>query len=210
MAEPLLRDYSKTEAERREVVRQKFLALRESLDPAALVIFNRAMTKWYAATCEDDKATIERRRQHLLDIKTACLQHMSPKARELFDREIGPAARKGNCLAAVDPACQPEFEVERLTAQRVNEIWRKTQQVFHMAIARCDLTNANRALQNFTRIKQLERNAANDMEEQRHLNRTPCPPGIKPLPGTPGGRPLTEEENKFRKEFAGLSPADRT
>jgi hypothetical protein len=30
------------------------------------------------------------------------------------------------------------------------------------------------------------------------------------LPGTPGGRPLTEEENKFRKEFAGLSPADRT
>jgi len=201
MPESLLRDYSTTEAERREILRRKFRACRASLAPEALALFDPVLTEWYSATCDDDKARAERRRQ-LLDIKAACLQHMSPKGREYYEREIGPAARNGNSLP--DPACQPESKAEGVRGQRVDEIWRKTRQVFDKAIARCDLTSANRALHNFTRILQIERSAGNGMEEQ-----VTYPPGVRPLPGAPGGRPHTEKEKKFLEKFKRLSAADR-
>lgn len=203
MSEPLLRDHSKTEAERREIVRQNFLARRKSLDPAALKMFDRAISECFFVTCLDDKTLMERQRQELLDRKAACLQHMSPEAREYFEREIGPAARNGH-YSATDPAGQPGFEANNMTAQSTKEISRKTRQVFDRAIARVDLTNANRALQNFIRIQQLERSAGNDMAGQ-----TVYPRAIEPLPGAPGGRPLTEKEKNRQKELMRLSPADR-
>jgi hypothetical protein len=146
---------------------------------------------------------MERQRQQLLDQKAACLQHMSPRAREYFERGIRPAARNEH-YSATDPAGQPGFEANNMTAQSTKEILRKTRKVFDMAIARRDLTNANRALQNFIRIQQLERSAGDDMEGQILY-----PPGVTPFPGAPGGRPLTEAEKNFQKEFTKLSPADR-
>jgi hypothetical protein len=203
MSEPLLRNCSKTPAERREGLRQKFLNRRKWLDPAAQEIFDRTLRECYAETCEDDKTQTERRRQQLLDQKAACLQHMSPRAREYFERGIRPAARNGH-YSATDPAGQPGFEANNMTAQSTKEILRKTRKVFDMAIARRDLTNANRALQNFIRIQQLERSAGDDMEGQ-----VLYPPGVTPFPGAPGGRPQTEEEKNFQRELTSLSIANR-
>lgn len=204
MSEPLLRDYRKTEAERREVVRQKFLSLRGSLAPEARAILDRSLNELHAVMAEGDNAT-ERRRQELLDQKAACLRHMSPQGREYFEREIVPDVRNGKCPAVVDPGCQAELEAENRRPKQVKEILRKIDQVFRMAIARRDLTNANRAIQNFTRIQQLERGAGYGMDEIGGF----CPPGPKPLPGRPGGRPFTEQEEKRDEEMLRLQMADR-
>ncbi len=202
MSEPLLRNYGKTEAERQEIVHRKFLDCRESLDPAAREMFDRLLSKAYAESCEDAKTQTARRQQELLDQKAACLQHMSPEAREFFERKIGPAARNGD-YPAMDSAC-PDLETKNLPAQRAKEIWRKTRQVFATAIARGNLTNANRALQNLIRVQQLEPSAGHDIAGQ-----APYFPGPEPLPGAPGGRPLTEEEKKFNREFYSFSSGDR-
>jgi len=200
MSEPLLRNYSRTKAERRESLRQIFLDCRASLDPAAREIFDRLLSEEYAAMCEDEKTQIARRRQELLDQKAACLRQMSPQARELFERRIVPAVRNGS-YPAIAPARHREFEGKHLP----KEIWRKGRQVFATAIARSDLTNANRALQNLIRAQQLKPSAGDDSAGQAPY----FPGGPEPLPGTPLGRPLTKEEEKFNREFYSLSSGDR-
>jgi hypothetical protein len=197
MSEPLLRNYSKTVAERREILHQSFLDCRQSLDPAPQEMFDRLLIKEYAESCEDAKTQIARWRQQLRDQKAACLQQMSPKAREFIERQIGPAVRNGDSPAI-------GLETKNLPAQRANEIWRKTWQVLATAIARRDLTNANRALQNLIRVQQLEPSAGHDIAGQAPYFRGP-----EPLPGAPGGRPLTEEEKKFNREFYSFSSSVR-
>lgn len=196
MSERLLRNYSKTEAERREIQYQKFLDRRASLDQRAKAMLDQIMVEEYAESCEDAKTQIARRQQELLDQKVVCLQQMSPAAREVFHRKIGPAVRNGD-----NPAIG--LETENLPAQRTREIRRKTRQVFAKAVARDDLTNANRALQNLIRLQQLEASADYDLDGQDPYYRGP-----EPLPGAPGGRPLTEKENKFYRQFYSLSSGD--
>jgi len=205
MPEPFFRDGRKTEAEQREAVRQKFLDRCASLPPAALAIFDRQMKELQAAMAEGDKARTERRRRELLDREAACLQHMSPEVREHFEREIAPALRDGEWHAALNPDYPAKFGAGNVKAQKLKDARQKALQIYRIAMSRGDLTNANRAVQLLIRIQQVERASGNDMDEIEAL----APPGAS-LPGGPGGRPRTKEEEKFQKELLEkTSSADR-
>jgi len=147
-----------------------------------------------------DKAQVEERRQRLLQARADCIQRMSPKARERFERGIAPAIPDEPDPAVVGPSIHAELPAEN--EELLNEATNALLCIGYTAMNCGDLSNAGRAFAQIIRVVQRRRRTGNDFEEQR------AGMGDSPL-GPPESPPLTDEEKKHLEHLMKLSPDDR-
>jgi len=147
-----------------------------------------------------DKAQVEERRQRLLQARADCIQRMSPKARERFERGIAPAIPDEPDPAVVGPSIHAELPADN--EELLNLTTSALLCIGYTAMNCGDRTNAVRAFGQIIRVVQLRQQSGGDLEEQQTR-----------MGGFPVGPPempsLTDEQKTYLEEIKKLSPADR-